>query len=131
MLLLLLLLSTGAAHGLNNGAAQTPPLGWMTWQRYRCNTNCSADPHNCISEELVKQHADILSQPEWRDLGYSYVNIDDCWANWNRTADGLLAPNSTRFPSGMKALSDYVHSKGLQLGTCEAAVAHPCWPLMQ
>ena len=52
-----------------------------------------------------------------------YVNIDDCWANWNRTADGKLAPNSTRFPSGMKALADYVESKGLKLGTCKLA---PC-----
>jgi hypothetical protein len=52
-----------------------------------------------------------------------YVNIDDCWANWNRTADGKLAPNSTRFPSGMKALANYVESKGLKLGTCKLA---PC-----
>ena len=96
-----------------------------TWERFRCTAgvsgtgpSCAEDPDNCISEELVKQHADILSKPEWRDLGYEYVNIDDCWANWNRTADGKLAANSTRFPSGMKALADYVESKGLKLGTC-------------
>eukprot|EP01046_Picozoa_sp_COSAG06_P000912 COSAG06_NODE_26_length_32102_cov_250.952911_27_plen_143_part_00 len=54
---------------------------------------------------------------------YEYVNIDDCWANWNRTTAGKLAPNSTRFPSGMKTLADYVHSKGLKLGTCESVSA--------
>jgi hypothetical protein len=100
-----------------------------TWERFRCTAgvsgtgpSCAEDPDNCISERLVKQHADILGQPEWRDLGYEYVNIDDCWANWNRTADGKLAPNSTRFASGMKALADYVESKGLKLGTCTVAL---------
>lgn len=63
------------------------------------------------------QHADILSQPEWREAGYEYVNIDDCWANWNRTSDGKLLANTTRFKSGMHALADYVHTRSLKLGT--------------
>ena len=57
-------------------------MGWMTWERFRCTAgvsgtgpSCAADPDNCISEELVRQHADILSQPEWHSLGYKYVNI--------------------------------------------------------
>ena len=57
-----------------------------TWERFRCTAgvsgtgpSCAEDPDNCISELLVKQHADILSQPEWRDLGYSYVNIGAHW----------------------------------------------------
>ena len=111
-------------HALDNGLAKTPPMGWMTWERFRCTADaagtgpsCAADPDNCISDKLVREHADILAQPEWKSLGYSFVNIDDCWANWNRTADGKLKANSTRFPQGMKALADYVHSKGLQLGT--------------
>ena len=53
LLLPALLLQLPAAGALENGVARTPPLGWMTWQRYRCNTNCSADPHNCISEALI------------------------------------------------------------------------------
>ena len=78
---------------------------------------CLQDPVNCISEQLVIEHADIMAQPEWYSAGYRYVNIDDCWEDWNRTAAGVLAWNATRFPRGMKALSEYVHGKGLKLGT--------------
>jgi hypothetical protein len=113
---------------LDNGLARTPPMGWMTWERFRCTASkrpgnpttgpsCKSDPDNCISDRLVRQHADILAQPEWAAAGYRYVNIDDCWANWNRTSDGKLAPDSTRFPQGLKSLADYVHAKGLKLGT--------------
>ena len=109
---------------LDNGLARTPPMGWMTWERFRCTAgvsgtgpSCAEDPTNCIGEELVKQHADILAQPEWHSLGYRYVNIDDCWENWNRTAAGKLRANATRFPHGMAALAAYVHGKKLYLGT--------------
>ena len=90
-------------------------MGWMTWERFRCEIDCDADPDNCISEQLIKSHADILAAPEWRSLGYQYINIDDCWANWNRTG-GKLVANTSRFPSGMKSLGDYVHGKGLNWG---------------
>ena len=49
-----------AAAALENGAARTPPMGWMSWERFRCNTNCSADPDNCISEKLFKKTADLM-----------------------------------------------------------------------
>ena len=66
-----------AASALDNGLARTPPMGWMTWERFRCTTDapgqgnpsCADDPGNCISERLVKQHADILARPEWREAG--------------------------------------------------------------
>lgn len=45
-----------------------------------------------------------------------FVAVDDCWSNWNRSTDGKLVPNTTRFPSGMPALAAYVHAKGLKLG---------------
>ena len=99
-------------------------MGWMTWERFRCTAgvpgtgpSCAEDPTNCIDEKLIQQHADIMAQPEWFGAGYRYVNIDDCWANWDRTAEGKLAPNSTRFPHGVKALAAYGHTKGLYLGT--------------
>ena len=124
LLLLALSLLAERGHGLDNGLARTPPMGWMTWERFRCTAgtsgtgpSCADDPTNCISETLVKQHADILAQPEWRSLGYRYVNIDDCWENWHRTPEGKLHANSSRFPHGMAALADYVHGKGLRLGT--------------
>ena len=48
---------------LDNGLARTPPMGWMTWERFRCTTDCQQDAENCISEKLIRQHADILAQP--------------------------------------------------------------------
>jgi alpha-N-acetylgalactosaminidase len=118
---LALLLSSSAVAALPNGLALTPPMGWMTWERFRCTIDCDASPShgpsNCINEDLIRQHADILAQPEWRSAGYRYVNIDDCWENLQRTADGKIAPNTTRFPHGMAELAKYVHAKGLRLGT--------------
>ena len=125
--LTLCLLLLGRCSALDNGLARTPPMGWMTWERFRCTADgsaedsaqpsCADDPDDCISEQLIRQHADILSQPEWRAAGYRYVNIDDCWENWNRTEDGKLQANTTRFPVGLGGLAEYVHSKGLRFGT--------------
>lgn len=51
-----------------------------------------------------------------RDVGYEYVNVDDCWALKHRGPDGRMVPDSDRFPNGIKGLADYVHSKGLKFG---------------
>jgi|EP00505_MAST-04D_sp_SCG-Rhode-Island_P003702 alpha-N-acetylgalactosaminidase len=114
--LLLLLACLPTFLALDNGLARTPPMGWMSWERFRCTVDCSIDPDNCVTETLIREHADILAQPEWLAAGYSRVNVDDCWANIDRSENGTLVGNTTRFPSGMKALADYVHGKGLQLG---------------
>jgi len=103
-------------HTLDNGLALTPPMGWLAWERFRCEVDCNVDPDNCVDEKLFMQHADILAQPEWRKAGYEYINIDDCWANWERDSNQRLVGNSTRFPSGMKQLAEYIHSKGLKFG---------------
>jgi len=103
---------------LDNGLARTPPMGWMSWQRFGCNVDCKNDPDNCISEKLYMQMADHMAADGYKDVGYQYVNIDDCWALKQRDPKTLrLVPDPERFPSGMKALADYVHSKGLKLGT--------------
>ena len=122
--LVLLLIGMSQTWALDNGVARTPPMGWMTWERFRCTAgvsgtgpSCADDPDNCLNAKLIQQHADILALPEWRDAGYQYVNIDDCWSSWNRTVDGKLTPNSTRFPGGMRALADYAHARGLKIGT--------------
>ncbi|XP_074287592.1 alpha-galactosidase-like [Silene latifolia] len=60
------------------------------------------------------------------DQGYKYINIDDCWAEQNRDSLGFLAPKASKFPSGMKALADYVHSKGLRLGIYSDAGTQTC-----
>ena len=67
------------------------------------------DRDDCINAELIRQHADILSKPEWRDLGYEYLNIDDCWPNMERNAQGLLEGNSSRFPNGIKVRCHTIH----------------------
>ncbi|XP_072779452.1 alpha-N-acetylgalactosaminidase isoform X1 [Taeniopygia guttata] len=101
---------------LENGLARTPPMGWMSWERFRCNVDCQADPRNCISEQLFFEMADRLAEDGWRELGYEYINLDDCWAAKQRDAAGQLVPDPKRFPRGIKALTDYVHARGLKLG---------------
>lgn len=101
---------------LDNGLMRTPPMGWLAWERFRCNIDCNADPKNCISERLFMDMADRLAEDGWKELGYQYVNIDDCWAAKQRDSQGQLVADPFRFPSGIKALAQYVHSKGLKLG---------------
>ncbi|XP_066496859.1 alpha-N-acetylgalactosaminidase-like [Tiliqua scincoides] len=105
-----------SASSLDNGLMRTPPMGWVPWQRFRCNTDCKEDAENCISEHLFKTMADRLVEDGWRALGYEYVNLDDCWEAKKRDAQGRLQAAPDRFPSGIKALADYIHSKGLKFG---------------
>ncbi|XP_030067331.1 alpha-N-acetylgalactosaminidase [Microcaecilia unicolor] len=106
----------GSCNPLDNGMMRTPPMGWLAWERFRCNTDCKNDPENCISEHLFKTMADRLASDGWRELGYEYINIDDCWTAKERDSKGQLQADPDRFPGGIKALADYVHSKGLKLG---------------
>ena len=100
----------------DDGLARTPPMGWLSWTRYACETDCNKYPDACINEELYKAQADRLVKDGFKDLGYNYVNIDDCWSEKQRDKNNRLVPDKKRFPSGMKALADYMHSKGLKLG---------------
>jgi len=103
---------------LDNGLARTPPMGWMSWQRFGCNIDCENDPKNCISENLYMEMADRMVADGYKDAGYQYVSIDDCWSEKERDPKTMrLVPDKERFPSGMKALADYIHSKGLKFGT--------------
>uniref|UniRef100_A0A3B5KNS1 Alpha-galactosidase n=1 Tax=Xiphophorus couchianus TaxID=32473 RepID=A0A3B5KNS1_9TELE len=118
MLLLLVLLSllSPAAEALDNGLALKPTMGWLHWERFMCNTDCDTDPDNCISERLYMQMADMMVKDGWKEAGYEYVCIDDCWPSYQRDARGRLQADPKRFPGGIKKLADYVHSKGLKLG---------------
>lgn len=87
------------------GLAKTPQLGWNSWNKFGCN----------VSEQLIRETADAMVSSGMKDAGYQYINIDDCW-HGERDARGFIQPNKERFPSGMKALADYVHAKGLKLG---------------
>jgi alpha-galactosidase len=97
------------------GLAQTPPMGWNSWNHYGCE----------IDEGLIRRTADAMVANGMRDAGYVYVNIDDCWQG-ARDADGFLQPDPQRFPSGIKALADYVHARGLKLGLYSDAGAKTC-----
>ncbi|KAJ4972023.1 hypothetical protein NE237_005122 [Protea cynaroides] len=101
---------------LNNGVAQTPQMGWNSWNFFACN----------INETVIKETADALISTGLADLGYVYVNIDDCWSASVRNAKGDLVPDPEIFPSGIKALADYVHKKGLKLGIYSDAGAFTC-----
>ena len=84
------LTSRKVALGLENGLARTPPMGWLAWERFRCNTDCANDPHNCISERLFRQMADLIVSDGYQDVGYSYINVDDCWLAHTRDRQGRL-----------------------------------------
>src|SRR3954451_4601792 len=109
-------LHVNAAQALDNGVGRTPPMGWNSWNTFGCN----------ISEALIRQHADALVSSGMRDLGYQYVVVDDCWFNPNRDAAGNLQGDPTRFPSGMKALGDYLHSLGLKFGIYQVPLDRTC-----
>lgn len=116
--LLKLSLAIPQVFALDNGLALTPPMGWMTWQRYRCETDCSGPgAKRCINEDLIKEMADRLAEDGWLSAGYQYINIDDCWMLPERDAEGYMVPDPKRFPSGMKKLGEYIHQKGLKFGT--------------
>ena len=106
ILLLLIFLSASTASGQKfEQLAQTPPMGWNSWNKFACN----------VTEALIRETADALVSSGMKDAGYVYINIDDCW-HGKRDALGFIQPDPERFPSGMKALADYIHSKGLKLG---------------
>ena len=96
----------GVVVSLNNGVALLPPMGWSTWNTFACD----------INETVIKQAADIMVASGLRDRGYVYVNLDDCWMAPKRDANGNLYGDPVKFPSGMKALGQYIHSKGLKYG---------------
>uniref|UniRef100_A0A8C2XDT2 Alpha-galactosidase n=1 Tax=Cyclopterus lumpus TaxID=8103 RepID=A0A8C2XDT2_CYCLU len=115
-LLALVVLMSPAADALDNGLALKPTMGWLHWERFMCNIDCDKDPDNCISERLYMQVADVMAKEGWKEAGYEYVCIDDCWPSHQRDAQGRLQADPQRFPGGIKRLADYVHSKGLKLG---------------
>ncbi|KAK4884297.1 hypothetical protein RN001_000568 [Aquatica leii] len=113
-------------YALNNGLALTPPMGWMSWQRFRCLTDCNLYPDECISDKLFRNMADLMSSEGYLEAGYEYLIIDDCWLEKERDENGRLQPDHKRFPYGIKNLSDYIHSKGLKFGIYEDYGTHTC-----
>ena len=87
------------------GLALTPPMGWNSWNKFGCD----------VDEQLIRETADAMVATGMKASGYQYIVIDDCW-HGERDSLGFIRPDPKRFPSGMKALADYVHTKGLKFG---------------
>ena len=85
--------------------AATPPMGWNSWNIFNCH----------IDEDKVKKMADAMAANGMKEAGYQYIVIDDCW-QIDRDKDGYIIADPKKFPSGIKALADYIHSKGLKFG---------------
>uniref|UniRef100_A0A914EHL4 Alpha-galactosidase n=1 Tax=Acrobeloides nanus TaxID=290746 RepID=A0A914EHL4_9BILA len=100
----------------DNGLARLPPMGWMSWLKYYCYVDCIDYPNGCINQDLYMAQADRLASDGWLALGYSSIHIDDCWQQMNRSADGKLVPDRTRFSNGIDALAKYMHDRNLTLG---------------
>lgn len=112
-----ILLSSTAAFGQfqKKNIALIPPLGWNTWNTFHCD----------VDEQLIMGAADAMVSSGMKDAGYEYVVIDDCW-QVGRDSSGKIIADPERFPSGIKALADYVHSKGLKFGIYSDAGTMTC-----
>jgi len=95
--------------------ALTPPMGWNSWNKFACN----------VSEDMIKNMADAVVKSGMKDAGYQYVNIDDCW-QVSRDANANIVVDPQRFPHGMKAVGDYIHSLGLKFGVYSDAGSKTC-----
>ena len=105
---------TTSAQNLDERAL-TPPMGWNSWNKFGCD----------VSDQLIRETADAMVSSGMKDAGYEYVVIDDCW-QVDRDAEGNIVIDAERFPAGMKALADYVHSKGLKFGIYSDAGLATC-----
>lgn len=97
------------------GLADTPPMGWNSWNKFACD----------INEAIIRGIADAMVETGLRDAGYIYLNLDDCW-HGERDSLGFIQADPVKFPSGIRALADYVHSKGLKLGIYSDAGRKTC-----
>lgn len=113
--LLLSMLFVSAQPTLRSQLTPTPPMGWMTWNLFQGN----------INEQLIRETADAMVEGGFRDAGYKYIFIDDLWQG-GRDRQNNIIPDQEKFPNGIKALADYVHSKGLKLGIYSDAAQLTC-----
>jgi alpha-galactosidase len=109
------LISSSLLYAQDKGLASTPPMGWNSWNKFGCN----------VSEDMIRQMADGMVKSGMKDAGYQYVVIDDCW-QVERDQSGNIVADAKRFPAGIKALADYVHSLGLKFGIYSDAGSMTC-----
>ena len=116
LLLLLVVIATNAFGQKNENLALTPPLGWNSWNTFATD----------INEDLIKETVDAIVEHGLKDAGYEYVVLDDGWMAKQRDENGKLYGDPEKFPGGMKALGDYIHSKGLKFGIYNCAGNKTC-----
>ena len=96
---------------------KTPPMGWNTWNTFGED----------INDRLIRETADVMVESGLLSAGYEYLVIDDCWSERDRDpVTGKIVPDRNKFPDGMRAVSDYVHSKGLKFGMYSCAGVRTC-----
>ena len=100
--LALLFVSSHPVYALDNDSERTPTIGYGTWNQF----------HADINEEIIHEQVDLMVKHGFRELGYEYINIDDGWFA-GRNCKGHIQYDKKKFPHGMKALADYIHSKRL------------------
>jgi alpha-galactosidase len=119
ILAVLIIFATGTIFAqqqpVSAGLALTPPMGFNTWNKFGCD----------VSDTLVRGMADAMVKSGMKDAGYQYIVIDDCW-QVARDANGNIIADPQRFPGGIKALADYVHSLGLKFGIYSDAGSKTC-----
>lgn len=103
-------------HAADGLVAQTPPMGWNSWNTFKTG----------INEQLIHQSADALVSSGMQAAGYSYVTLDDGWQLVRRDSSGNLQYDSGKFPDGMKALGEYLHRRGLKFGIYTSAGVQTC-----
>ena len=96
--------------------APTPPMGWNSWNKFQTG----------ISEKLIHDVVDAMIANGMRDAGYVNINLDDGWSMKERDENGNLVGDTKRFPSGMKALGDYLHDHGFKFGIYNCAGTQTC-----
>jgi alpha-galactosidase len=118
--LLITFLSLNLCAQKIENVALTPPMGWNSWNCLRTS----------ITEEKIKSIADAMVSTGMKDAGYEYIVIDDGWMTGERDQDGHIIIDSLKFPNGMKALADYIHSLGLKFGIYSSPGCYTCQKLM-
>ena len=105
-----------AASAAAGDVARTPPMGFNTWNLYKCS----------VTATILEQTATAMVKTGLKDSGYIYVNSDDCWMSFNRSADGNQVPDPGKFPNGFKAVADFIHAQGMKSGLYTAKGPHTC-----
>jgi len=115
VLLLCACLGAQENNSVSKDLALTPPMGWNSWNKFACS----------VSEDMIRSMADAMVKSGMKDAGYQYVNVDDCW-QVSRDVSGNIVADPQRFPHGMKAVGDYIHSLGLKFGVYSDAGSKTC-----